>query len=1506
MVLLVGITLLVALALLASGDAQATVTGKPVPTPGNDWVIDTETYVNDEALISISGDIIILPGYTLEIRESKIVIESSTPGQHGILVDDAITITGKLVLAGSTIEALSSDDGWYLIILGDADISSSTLKDLQDGMMILGGMVTVNDCSISATGAYGVLIEGASPSITGTTIDLATDGQGTGIDVLSTPTVVSKPVLQDLVVRIIADVTMATTTATTNADLMMYGIRAHDSDLGMLSGIEIIHGATMDVTINNAGNPRLYMDLYSTGLLLEGSSSVSGFNNVTIKSEGYNIGVTYPGTRTFRKYVYNYVTGLDNQVNTTGGSPAIAGGITIADQVVSVTTTGTATEYDYDYSCGIVWHPDPAAVTGEDLTVQGIMMQNVSASLGMDVADGWNMTLQDSVFYECSLTGGVLNTDSWTHSVVIAGNTFTNCSANGREGDILHALKMWGDIEVKDNLVTTSEMGTFLTVDAPRGGVIVTGNNLTDNEHNYDLVLLTGLGILAENQVLVTGNEFNDNECQKIDHAMIMVEHPKQNITVNGNTFMNNTGDGICFMTPYSHQTLFPNPYFTFTVVDNHFEGTNGYSIAFINLDNNNLVVSDNTARGCLLNVIRLDQSVVSFSDSNHWGSISTYLQGPDSVTIRDNDLADNPGGGMDLRMSLYDSKYAENSGNPYAKLVIRDNDISGSGTRGWAISVEGLYNRPDIANNDLDGSVQGLHMGMIDDEVKRNPFVMIFDGQVMDGGSDGSIAFSFQGVTATFYNCTFVNYTHSIRTVDAEVTVLWSNLRRGSGYVITGSITVYNHLQVLTRWSNEDDLDSGMPVKGASVSLTAQDGHAIEALATDAAGRTPVTVIKVWEMSMGSFVANSPLKVAVSARGEYVEHYLPVESEMVGDGSAVLTLPDRHPPALTVSSPWSGSVLSTPDITLKGVLTEFGSGIVFFGARHDGMAADEWVDIDPSTLWACTFTGLTVGSHDFTVKVEDLSGNIVTVPVSITIDLEPPVLDWRPAHLDGTPLPFDEASMSYYITSTPVLINGTYEDDRTETEYIVIRLDGTIITALGGQLGKINFRVDLHEGTNLLMLDATDLAGNRRSVEYIVTLDSTAPVLYVTYPLSGLKTRDAVVTVQGLTEPATKLRFQVESSTGTRVYDHVETPEGDVPILSAEDGTFAFDVELFEGIQVLLVAVEDTAGNLRETEVDVSLDTQSPEFVLNSPQDDVTVTSVKMWQVVGTVAGEYGIIIIVNGQRYETTGVFTVEVPLHEGENLLEVTALDDVGNSHTETRTIIVDTLAPVLIVTSPEGDDVLTRDTAVHIAGTVVGATSVGGGAGVVLTIAGTDHDAVLTSGTWEDGAWEYTLELGATDLDQEITVTAADSAGNTDEATFRVRLDVIPPSLQINEPPSNTKASMLAINGTTDLSVMEVYVNGIAYPCVDGVFSANCYLVPGDNTITVVAMDEAGNSQTEVRTVNLAWEETADEPTTSSSEGTDSDMAYAIALVVAGLAVLVIAVLLAGGRRGGDGR
>ncbi|MCK5253078.1 MAG: hypothetical protein KAQ96_09005, partial [Thermoplasmata archaeon] len=106
----------IALALVAT-PADATFTGTPLPPLGDDWVIDQDTTVLGEQNVKVQGNITILPGSTMKVRNSEIKINSSYEGEHGINVSTD-TSDGVLELEDCTIRADYGPNGWFFEVYG--------------------------------------------------------------------------------------------------------------------------------------------------------------------------------------------------------------------------------------------------------------------------------------------------------------------------------------------------------------------------------------------------------------------------------------------------------------------------------------------------------------------------------------------------------------------------------------------------------------------------------------------------------------------------------------------------------------------------------------------------------------------------------------------------------------------------------------------------------------------------------------------------------------------------------------------------------------------------------------------------------------------------------------------------------------------------------------------------------------------------------------------------------------------------------------------------------------------------------------------------------------------------------------------------------------------------------------------------------------------------------------------------------------------------------------------
>jgi hypothetical protein len=398
---------------------------------------------------------------------------------------------------------------------------------------------------------------------------------------------------------------------------------------------------------------------------------------------------------------------------------------------------------------------------------------------------------------------------------------------------------------------------------------------------------------------------------------------------------------------------------------------------------------------------------------------------------------------------------------------------------------------------------------------------------------------------------------------------------------------------------------------------------------------------------------------------------------------------------------------------------------------------------------------------------------------------------------------------------------------------------------------------------------------------------------VYVYSPRQNEAVADPNINVVGLSEPGMKLEVRVESTTGTNTYFDTSDAEGDFDIL----------IELFEGFQKVLVIATDPSGNSNTSFRDVILDTIPPDFVVNNPAGEDTVTSEPRIEIICTMLpGGLDAITIIGGQEVPNEGVFRRYVVLQEGENVIEILAIDPVGNEQLKVVKIFRDTVKPELTVTMPESDYLLTNSPDIRFEGTVSGSHPAGGVAFIHKSI---EFKASLVSGSWEDeGTWRFDLELGPLDLEQYIEVKAFDEAGNEVVMIYHVVYDEIPPALRLDDIPAKTESSVLTINGTTDVEISTVYLEGNPFPVIDGEFGIAWPLLVGNNTMVVEVSDEAGNTVSRTLTIEYTpkIERDGDGKDTDGEEDGFSSLVAWI-LILAAITLIITAFVVARQRTGG---
>ena len=1089
------------------------------------------------------------------------------------------------------------------------------------------------------------------------------------------------------------------------------------------------------------------------------------------------------------------------------------------------------------------------------------------------------------------------------------GNTLINNTLNGG----ILAYNNYRTVTITRNTLLLNHMGTkpFLdTFGQNQAGFEITENLLQSNDLGGSMFKFTGLGMWKTGGVPLTieENDFiNNSGSAATNNGLIYFEFIKQGYTVQNNYFRDNTASCIVTYMPYVNGYSYSGYSYGehhmtnwFYVEKNEFVNNSGKCIAFSEVDNNNIVIRQNKATGCTDYPIFIDQTtsyyyqyIYTYSPYYVYIYIWTYgVNGPDTIRIENNNISGNPGGGIWARTNFYDPDYYYyEPGNPNQELSVKNNFLKDNGKDGWALALIGVYKKPAMKANSIEGSAMGQYLELITiEDPRRTEFAMEYRDLVMDGGKEGITAFGFGDIEATFTDCSLLNYKECLYAKDCTVTAWWCTIPEAGGKTDgKGRIYVWNHLEIWVSWANATGVDSGVPVKHAIVSLRGHNGKYSGALITDAVGRLEPMVVNPWTCIEGEMDQWSPYNATLLADNASTAHDVHVVGDFLAPDVMRLTLWDMFIPEVIISNPQDGTLLATEDVLGEGFLFERASGMEIFEAQTE-MDPGTWEPVTPNVLWQHVFMGLTEGSHQLSVRAKDRSGNWNQSTVSIIVDMTDPTLAAHLEFLDGRIIPYDPVKGGYYVRDREVLINGTYSDNFASARDIIIRINGVPETIFQSQLGKIYKRIRLDQGINTLIIDSTDTAGRRTEVRLYVSLDSYAPTLYLYSPLQNERTGNATMMVTGLTEPKTIIDVLIQATAGTRTYT----------AMSGLDGTFAIEVELFESIQKVLVTATDTASNPTQLSRDVTLDTEAPDFVINQPATSPLTTKETKYTIVGTMTREPTADVFIGGQKVPNTGVFKRTLVLQEGINTIEIKAVDKVGNEKVRTVVIYRDTVKPVLNVLTPVGDYLLTREAVIRFTGTSQGADRIG--SGVFVVHKGTSFPAVLVTGDWAGKAtWRYDLTLGPNDFDQFIDVKAVDVANNEVVKTVQVVYDIIAPTLSIStpQPTTTTAVPRVNINGSTDESILVVFLNGIEFPVTDGLFSVIWPLTAGLNTIDINVKDEAGNNVTQSLKVTYTPPPPLPKPVPA---GPGLSQVYGWVLIVAAATIVVTAFVITSGRAG----
>ena len=219
-----------------------------------------------------------------------------------------------------------------------------------------------------------------------------------------------------------------------------------------------------------------------------------------------------------------------------------------------------------------------------------------------------------------------------------------------------------------------------------------------------------------------------------------------------------------------------------------------------------------------------------------------------------------------------------------------------------------------------------------------------------------------------------------------------------------------------------------------------------------------------------------------------------------------------------------------------------------------------------------------TNGYYPVIIRAYDEAGNLTeeTVAGSFGNSLKLKVLE-KTAPVASIQYPSAGANIGNNAQPT-IRFQITDEGSGVNPSSVRISLDGTeyspstSVLDIDGEVLECTFTPasSLVDGTHTIIVSGADYDGNQASpVTSTFKIDTTPPVLNVSYPTQGLLTNQALITVTGDTNDVTSTPVTVQITIGAQTY----TPA------VGQTGAFSQQVQLTEGSNTITIRAVDNAG---------------------------------------------------------------------------------------------------------------------------------------------------------------------------------------------------------------------------------------------------------------------------------------------------------------------------------------
>lgn len=567
-------------------------------------------------------------------------------------------------------------------------------------------------------------------------------------------------------------------------------------------------------------------------------------------------------------------------------------------------------------------------------------------------------------------------------------------------------------------------------------------------------------------------------------------------------------------------------------------------------------------------------------------------------------------------------------------------------------------------------------------------------------------------------------------------------------------------------------------------------------------------SIFSQWQILTGN-QAELPWQLA---QGDGLKTVLAQFQDITGNVASSITgsiTIDTVPPSISVLPDYTET--NKASITLTGTMEALSS----LSVATDTLAEVGAVEYLTDTSWQVDVTDLVARSNTITVTAVDSATNSAQVSSEIIYDYEGPT---------GT------LNINYgaAVTNSANVLLAITANDSNHVAEMSIRNSSDSWGAWIPFSSSSSWQLPAGDGDKIVEIMLRDVSGNISGIiSDTIALDTSSPAVTINPITSPLNTSE--IQIGGTREDGATVSI---SAQGALVG----------PVNHSTQGVWSSSLILREGTNSIIATATDGANNSSSASAIVILDSIA-EFTINPP---ITPTKSNSQLISGTM--ENGSNITVNAGT-ATTAVnmsatsWSCQIDsLSPGDNLITIASTDSLGNTGSNSVTIYVDNAGPTGSMVINNGADLTSSPNII-----------------LFLSIVEDSNSASTVLIRNQGGTWStpkpFSSQLGWTlpagDGEKTVEVQFQDASGNVSPTyADSIELDTVDPAVTIDTVTTPTASATQTISGSREKDAL-VTVNAsgglaeqVSYPDAS-TWQCIVSLVSGQNTITAMATDSAGN-------------------------------------------------------------